>query len=801
MADGRDREAEAGRLAAAVTAFAQHPDAVVHVVARDSEAWQRYATWAGEQFAETDTTFELLNHVAPGNKDRSPVLQARQAAKQAFEGSAEHVVVATLGESRMFAVAAFERSGNELKIVGAGSTHPSFGVEVPAPAATFHGREGLAYMLTMRPQLGGRRTDGIPTPEELDAAVWYAVNSIAARDERAVIDSVASNTWRDPGSAVGGREVTWTAPEVKALANTASSQVPASTAFQSLRTWTDDLAENRLWARAARRQLDNGVTVSVLSDELEGAAPDDGEEARGARWMFVLDTNGVTRSTATLQRASDGRVVLQGVVEGTPGANTLLTLMGYREAARLGVGLEHRSAGEPEHQTVTTYSGPRIQTIMHNLRTVVGDRLADLPSSGWEDAGTAGAGVDDVAEAVGRFRDSGGDVLRLTPDDPRFETLRSRVGDLVELERLSGEVDPQLTGMWQALNPEPSIDVLTGKPLEGQYPHGTTVAVAISPDGEPLAAVGYRSSGPRIELGAAGSQAGIGSDAVTAVIVDGPFRSSDGHPVGGFAATEIAELYQQAGARVGGASALDAEWLTNVELSGATAEELVDTADALNTGLRPVDLDNLAAGLRGFQDSGAQLAVLSHADPDDRARLAYVFQAVGSPLENGVTGGPPALGEEEDDPHRATIAVVKDGKIEDWATLDARPGQPIEMVDGTKTHDLANLTAIQWWVANHQARLGRDMCVSEPLFAATDPWGGGDVRDADTSVKEAKFMVDGVHRRVGDGLDAIAEGAGAEPSVSFNSKAIRVPTQPQRPDQSRGPHRPDRKRPDRGTGR
>jgi hypothetical protein len=483
-------------------------------------------------------------------------------------------------------------------------------------------------------------------------------------------------------------------------------------------------------------------------------------------------------------------------------AHAVARVVGLREAERLGVGFWHQGPKQ-FHSNIQL-----AQSLMRHARSILGDRLDDLPTAGWEDAGTPGAPANEVAEAVARFRDTGGDVLRLTPDEPQYAVLRDRVAGLMAAElQEENDTDPGLAAMWQAFNPKVGADK--------QPPAGTAIAVAITPDGEPLAAAGFRDTGYRIELGAAGGRAatgheapghdapahdGPGHDALMAAIVDGPYLRGYGRPIGTFTGGEIADSYQQAGATIGTAPALDAEWLTNVELTKDAAGKIVASAEELRLGLGPQQAEWFVRGLREFRESGAELAVLVHADPDARARLAHLFKTVPSVLDPEKSGWPPALGEESDDPHRTTVAVVKDGKPIAWSTVDSRPGQPIEIIDGARSGRGHDWKAMDWWMTNHQVRLGREMRAAEPLYHAIY---GDDalIAGAAWPLAHGRHAVAGVGHREPGGMDAYAAGAGTEPPTSVNSDAIQLPTQPQQTDQSAAPRRPDRNRPDRGTSR
>ncbi|MEV5964548.1 hypothetical protein AB0L70_22440 [Kribbella sp. NPDC051952] len=782
VAPGRGRLDEAVRLAAEVAAFSQHPDAVVRILVRPSKEWRQYADWAEIQFRDTDRTFEVLNKIAPGQKERSPVWQAQKAAMEAFRGDVPHAVVATLGDSRMFTVASFNRSDDLLTIVGAGSTHVGIGTPPTEAHAVPTSGAGprLGDALTIRPGLGGQRTDGIPTAQQLGAAAWYAVNVLAAREGLAVSDLMPTSTWREVD-----QQSAWTALEVEDLAATTTSRVPRQEPFEDLKLYLDGTSMNREWVMSIRRHLDSGLTVSMLPDDADSSpGPDDGQQVEGARTVLVNDAGGVLQLAARLGRASDGRIMMRHLDGGSEAAHSVVRLLGIRESERLGVGFWYQG---PQAYHSNVQMG---QSIMAHARVVLGDRLDELPSSGWEDAGTPGKAANDVAEAVARFRDTGGDVLRLTPDNPQYAVLRDQVAGLMAEELQGDETDPGLAAMWQAFNPKVGASK--------EHPAGTTIAVAITPDGEPLAAAGYRVADRRIELGVAGGRSGA-EDAVTAAIVDGPYRAGYGRSVGTFTASEIAKTYQQAGATINTAPALDAEWLTNVELTRDAARKIVVTADDLRPGLGPERADGFARGLKEFRESGAQLAVLAHADPDARTRLAHLFKTVPSVLDPEQSGRPPALGEEDDDPHRTTVAVIKDGKPITWSTVDSRPGQPIEIIDGARKGRGRDWAAMDWWMANHQARLGRELRSTEPRYHAIY---GDDapIAEADWPLAATQHAIAGVHHREPDGMDAYAAGAGAEPPTSVNSDAIQLPAQPQQPE-SPAARRPDRNRPDRGTSR
>jgi hypothetical protein len=680
-------------------------------------------------------------------------------------------------EHRMFAVITFRRSEGELRIIARGSTHPAIGAAKPRPFATFPDGTRAAVQ-GARPIVAGSQSDGVPTPEQLDAAVWYAVNRLAALEGRAVVDPAA------------GPRV-WTAPQVNELTAQTFLRLPKLKSFDDLTTAYGD-SQNRLWAEGVAGLVDGGTTVEV-TDRAEGHTPD----ARNTRWVLVTASDGGAQSKARLRRGADGRVVLQAEQVGTSQTETVMLFMGLREAARLGVALSQvPSADVRQVVTAQRFSPATAATSIRIARDVLGGRMDQLPSLGWENAGTPGASADEVAEKVARFRESGGDVLRLTPSDPRFEIFRQRVQDLLDVEQLGSEVDPGIAAMAQAFGPPWKADPETGLPVDGDFRRGETVAVALAPDGQPLAAVGYRLTLERIELGMAGGQAGM-DDALTAAIVDGPLRSSAGLPSSTFTADPLTTAYQQAGARVGTA-ALDAEWLTSVDVTGDEARTLYQTADAARALKdRPVDLDNFVGDLREFKASGAQLAVLSHADPADRTRVDYVLRAVPSMLANDGSGGPPALGEAEDDPHRTTIAVVERGRVATWMTIDATPDRPIEVVDGAAMRGFEDLAAMNWWLSNHQARLGREARFNDAIFQAIET---DTEKGPEEPLDEALFMVNGVHHRAGTEFDGLVEGAGHEPSKSCHSDLVRVPDPPQWGDQGRPPQR-DPKKPDRGPER
>ncbi|MEU4193323.1 hypothetical protein AB0E69_15610 [Kribbella sp. NPDC026611] len=848
-------DVEVARLVGAVAGFGRQPGSEVRVVARGSAEWNTLADQARDKFLETDQFLETAQRVReqenaardelvglvikglrPGAqewvKERNPVWQARRAALAALEireprdpellppvpddeERPEYAVVATAGDRQTFTVATFVRKGEDLRIVGAGSTHPGTATADRGVTSTFSGVPSLGDVLANRPDLGGRRGDDILSAEQLGGAVWYAVNRIAAREGRGVVDAAGISPVPATDGRIAPREPNWTASQVEELVQETSRQLPEAKSLAAVDAWSDDPARHGKWALLARDGLDNGVTVDVL--------PDDGDLAAGPRLVSIDDHSGKPAQIAVFRLSSAGTIVLDERGKMPDPHRALALLVGLREAARLGVGIhEHGQGG---YNASPEYAGE----VMRNVRPVLGSRLDDVPSLGWADAGTAGVAADDVAAAVARFHDAGGHVLRLAPEQAQYDVLQGRaelIGDV--LERLSGENtadadrDPELAAVLRALKSPAGTAAGQGS--------GTAIAVAVGEDGKPLAAVGYRDSGQRIRLGVAG---GVDRDALVAAIVDGPYREAEGRPVGVFTTRALAETYQQAGAATGGVVATDAEWLTNVQLSGEAAQTIVEKTDALRPAGDPAIAEFFIAGVQRCRETGAQLAVLSHARAEDRPALDHVFRTVPSitpapneppstsstePLSAGGTGlvsagaaeplsadgaepvsgggGGGAVGEDAER-YRVTLAVVERGRAVAWQTVDTRPGRPVEVVDGSggKWYHMA---AVDWYVANHQARLGRDLQVAESYHQAMD---GPEAKPADSHspLAESQQLVNGVRLRQVDGMDVYTVGAGGEPPPSTNSHYVHVPRQPAQADQSAAPRPPGPDRRDRGN--
>ncbi|GAA0598641.1 hypothetical protein HPO96_21330 [Kribbella sandramycini] len=788
----RDRLPEATRLAAEVREFAAYPQTKVLVLTRDTPEWRRYQELAEQAFAATDQPFEAAAKGLGGSaaqKERSPVWQARNAALKVFNGPAQHAVVAALGDSSLFTVAGIERKGSEFRIVGAGSTHPTIGAD---------------------------GNHGVPPAARFGAAAWYAVNHLAAKESRAVVEATPSATWRVPAPEpisldqpiimrlnTAAAQTPWNALEVEDLAASTRSRLPEErNPFEALDQPLDRSTNYRDWAIDIRRVLDSGQTTTVLSADDQGAVdPDRGQSPPGLRAVMVNDPSGTPQITGMVGRAADGRVVVRDVEGASRDARTTLILVGMREAEALGVGLDFQ--GDTPYRT-----SAKLDELIDDVKDVLGPRMDEIPGLGWENAGTPGAAPAEVAAAVTRFSDAGGDVLQFTPDDPRFAALRGQVADRLTaalqvpmdddaLRRLDGadaagrEVDPELAALWQAMNPSTGTATETGIPgAEPAYAEGTQVAVAIDRDGTPLAAATFRKTDERIELGAAGGQA----DAVRAAIVDGPFRQFD-KPAGAFVGADVAETYRQAGARIGGTPALDAEWLTNVEVRPDEASRLYYAADRARNGQTPEQLNDLNRQLTRAQAAGTEIVVLDHSDPSARNRAEQL--AARMPGCVGAVEGP------RDDAHRATIAVVQGGQVSAWATVDTTPDRPIELAELSKGMTGEQAAPVDWWMSNHQERLDREVRYSEPLVRAmyganADP--SRFVWNADSS----KYRVDGIHHRSGDSFDAMVAQAGSEtPGRSADSQpqqqaAQGEAAQGQRPDTHRGP---GTRGPDRGTGR
>lgn len=267
MAD-EDRTADAVRLARAVADFSQYPGAAVHVVAKGSDEWNRFADRAVDAFLDTEGAFEAHAkglHPGTGDKHSSPVWHARRAAMSAFDrgtgtgSAAEFAVIAEAGDSGLFAVATFALADDALRIVGAGSTHPSLGAAGWADGAlpAIEGRHDAVW-----PAPGRRSDGGLPTAEQLRDTVWYALNRLAAKEDYGLAGRFPSSTGRGPAAQLDQLHVT--ADEARVLSETTTSELPQQrNPFPAVERMLDARVAVREASVKLRDYLDRGAWVTV----------------------------------------------------------------------------------------------------------------------------------------------------------------------------------------------------------------------------------------------------------------------------------------------------------------------------------------------------------------------------------------------------------------------------------------------------------------------------------------------------------------------------------------------------------
>lgn len=761
------------RIEAGLGEFVTREGARVAVVARGTE-WDRLAEDARRISAET----EVLGRALGGGDRFEAVQRDRMAAAAAFDRpEADRAVVATV-DGRLVAVAACRTQRDRLEILTEGATHRTDGDSESARLAVQHtvaraaARVGLEVRahapsdpgqwpaFEARQQLLGR------LPAATDARWWQAdrAYSWSAPDTRRVVREAVVV---QPDGGLDRLDVLSGSEDLHYQAADVAEFLESGGRVRVVRhADPPELVDGDLdgHATAARAVLSITQATGADWDDAFGTQAD---PARVPQLVtFLAERDGIALATLTYAENADELLVVQNNALARGGSNPV-----DRGAVSV---VQHALLCEAQRRTMparyerepsvnwTVADASRDAAVM-NLR--LGPLADQLPVTAFTDV--PGAERARVAATLARFDAGLGDVVVVRPDgtDQLFRRYRQQALELAAAtggERVFADGSEFFVHAF-----EPPRDD-AGVPF---------VAVAVR-DGQPVAAVRYYVAPDRIVLDTAGALPGsaTASDDLTAATVEGPLRATDGRRVAGAVPGSVAAAYRGAGVGSADRGPVDGfPGLATVELTGGSARQLVTAVDAeRGEGRRgPREVELIAGNLIGFEVLGRELAVLDHADPDDRRRAEHV------------TGASSGASPESAD--RVTVVALEGGEPTAFMTVDSPPGQPITIADWNATGiDTTRDAAMLWWLANHQARLDRPMTESDAV--ARFSYGSG-VMDPEQS----RYLVNGIHNRVQDRFDPVAAGAGAD-RPSTNAEAVRMPAPQQesgdKGKRSSGRHKP-----------
>ena len=680
---------DASLMASGVQAFRRHPQATVEMVSRGSQGWAKYAALAEQQYRQTHNMFYTMTKglgVAP--RDTSPLWQSRRAATEALgpQSTAEYAVIASIGN--MFTVATVVRSGDDLLVVGAGTTHPGAGGVDTSQFA-------------------------VPGVDQFGDTMWYALNRLAAKERRTLVERV-------PSSWLGAKRQL-TADDVEQLSEAATSMLPGATNPFPVLDQSPDAPTARAWMVRVNNFLRNGGTVSVQ----DHGEPTDAGRIAGARTL-VASIDGVPQATLTVARTADGSIKDLGLTNPTDtGAFEALRLVTLLESARSGAPAVRRGG-----ETMPPASSADLVAMAGG---VLGERMDELPTLGWENAGASTTSLEEVAAEVGHFRNSGGGVRVLTPQDPDFVALREKVR-VAMLGELAGgpRVPAGLGAVWQAFEPPGG---------SAEHPVGTAVVVAVDSAGMPVAAAAVQDTGHRLLLGTIG-HTGSNPSAATAAVVDGVYRMAGKRPVAGYLSEPMAQAYGRAGARVGGPAAADATFLTGVGLDASAAAQITDQVDRQVPGPGPDDLDRLAMRLSGFQVHGGAVSVFDHATESGRRKAAGAVEAI-----HYATGRAPSSVQDPTVSGQVTVVAHVRGEPRAFVRFSTADGT-FQEIDSDAISDAASnptsddhgAEAAVRYAVSHQV-VSRGLTIADPIPSGEATW----------DARKSQYLLTGIKHRLGDG--------------------------------------------------
>ena len=701
--DGLMASSEARSVAASVSAFAQHPGAVVEVVHRGTPRWKKYARLAEVQYRVTGKMFDLAGKGLPtASRHASPVWRSRRAAERALSRSStpDYAVVAAVGDTGVFTVATVIRVGQDMVVVGAGTTHPGAG------------------------DSGASHAD-VPSVDQVGDTVWYALNYLAATERRSLVNGLPASSWRGAGMRLDrsygiSRDgtlseratTTQTTPEaVRQLSKAATGLLlRGQNPFPEL-----DIAPGMASHRARAVLIDDFIRGGGTVGVHEHRDPMEAHRLPGARTL-IATIDGELQATLSVGMSADGSIKeLDSASGGLSGAMEALRLVTYVESTRSGASARGRSGPKEPAFCADAVAG---------ARSVLGDRMDLLPTLGWDNAGSATTSLEEVAAAVDEFRKTGGSVRVLSHDHPAFGELRDKLAPAIA-EELAGipRTHDGLGSVWQAFD----------SPGPDGYPDGTYAVGAFDRYGEPLVVAAIRDTGHRLVLGAVGHVAGANPSAVTAALVDGVYRAAGTRPVAGYLPEAMAAAYGKAGARVGGPAAADAPFLTAVNLNASEPAQIAEEVDRQVSGPGPADLRGFADHLRDFQVRQGTLSVFDHSTESGQRDAAGVVAAIRYATGRaGEAGQGPAV------PGRITVAAYQRGAPRAYLTFDTTDGVYREKDSGVMGNDASAEAAICYGTSH--CVVSRQLTVAEPASSDEPRW----------DARKSLYLLTGLKRYLGD---------------------------------------------------
>ncbi|GAA1595142.1 hypothetical protein GCM10009804_59730 [Kribbella hippodromi] len=797
-------------IAAGVSSFLGRSGGTVRVIDKGSAEWERYAQQLRDRLAETDKLTETLRRGLSGI-GHGPVLQAQQAAVDALaDAEAEHAQLVEAGENGPVTVVSFRRKDGELVVVGGGSTFP------PTPVAGPVAVSGPSAFTAL--PVGARADAPVPSGEEAGYVAQYALASIAAQETLSLSHQVSPVPWHGPralesrrligldGQTRGIKAPTWPAADVRHIAEQVTlRQADGRHPFPNVQTHQVGRSGFRRWATDLKSWIDNGGTIEVYdhSDPVQRDAAglamltlvgDAGAlavlpipEQSGVRTMVAM-TDGRARGLITTGRNANGDLhVLRYMSTYDRGAARAVELMMTEAAVRTGGSVSFSPAGAIEYTGDTETEiraadaanwASQIRINLLQLDRSTSERMTELLTA-LDVPALSPLDPTELAASVQRFREAGGDVLYLSPSDPRFVALQEQASETLWAAAASpdGTVPPGADSLWRVLNP-PAPDHEINR-------HGDDdrrVAVALV-DGMPVAAAAIRDTGYRYELGTLAAAPGA-EDALAAAVVEGVHqRAYSQAPLVMFRPEAEARSEQLAayGLEVTGVRALDDDSRVEVRLPDTVRNSIVD-ADRATGWANSRLLDLAAMGIEDFRKANEHGTVrrLDHSVEAERVAAEEVVSAV---LANPGTRPselpiPPVNG------NRVTVVAQSENHGPAYITFDETPAGGFEVVDvNAKRLDYAARDVARYWLSDRLAESGQDAVLHERIGEnerRRGTWGAG----------ESRYFVTGMRNRLGDRPAELLHQAPESTPAAEAPGERKAPGEGKAPGQGEAPRRP-----------
>ncbi|MDX3001003.1 hypothetical protein PWY87_04930 [Kribbella solani] len=632
---------------------------------------------------------------------------------------------------------------------------------------------------TFLPPPGGVRGDAPPlSGEQASCVAQYALVSMAAQEMLAVSHQVSPETWYGPralesrrligmdGQTRGIKAPNWAAADVRHIADQVTQrQAGGQHPFPDVQFHQVSPSAYRRWATELKGWLDQGGTIEVydhgdkkqrdaadlamleLSTYTEVLADLPIPAQHGVRTVVVM-ADGQPQGLVTAGRNANGdlRVLrFAGAVE--IGAFRATELMMMESAVRTGAGVSFSAAGAQEYAGQNEYElsagdaanwASRIRYNLWQIDEPSAARMTELLGA-LDTPGVVAVDPAELAAAVQRFRESGGDVLYLSASDPRFVALQEKVSDqLAAAMDSDGRVPPDVESLWQAIVPPAAEAGVSSAAADHRR-----VAFAVR-DGVPVAAVGITQTIARFELGKLGAVSGA-DDALIAAVVEGAHRRVQAsQPLVMFRTVAEVESARLAafGLETTGVRALDDDNYVEVRLPRAVRDAVVD-ADLASGWVSSTWIDVVATGLDEFRHDNGEVLRLDHSVEADRV---LAEEAVREVLAKPVTAPselpvPPVNG------NRVTLLARSEPQgPRAYLTFDETPAGGIEVVDvNTKRPDYAGQSAVRYCFADHLANSGQRPVLHERIpeverLGHRGTWGP----------EEGRYLVAAIYNRLGD---------------------------------------------------